>query len=119
MAKPKPMNRSDLVRRLVQQNPQLDAEILARYVDLVFHGIADTLAEGGRVEIRGFGSFRVKDRDKRVSRNPRTGEPVFVPAKRVPSFRPGRLLRERLAAALEGPPGEPGGPGEPPEEPKP
>lgn len=100
---PQPMNRSDLVRLLAKHNTRLDEEILNRYVDVVFESIADALAEGRRVEIRGFGSFWTKERRERMSRNPRTGESVFVPQKRVPAFRAGRLLRERLVESATNP----------------
>ena len=107
----KPMNRSELVERLSRRNTRLDEEVLARYVDVVFGEIADALAEGRRVEIRGFGSFWAKDRAERMSRNPRTGEAVHVPAKRVPAFRAGRLLRQRLVDSPGGG-AEAGGEGE-------
>ncbi|MDA8000822.1 MAG: integration host factor subunit beta [Alphaproteobacteria bacterium] len=105
------MNRSELVERLSRRNTRLDEEVLARYVDVVFGEIADALAEGRRVEIRGFGSFWAKDRAERMSRNPRTGEAVHVPAKRVPAFRAGRLLRQRLVDSPGGGGAEAGGEG--------
>lgn len=65
-------------------------------VDTVFEAIADALRAGDEVEIRGFGSFRLRSRKERRARNPRTGEVVLVPPKRVPFFRAGKALRERL-----------------------
>ena len=65
-------------------------------VDTVFGAIAGALRSGEEVEIRGFGSFRLRSRKERRTRNPRTGEAVLVPPKRVPFFRAGKALRERL-----------------------
>jgi integration host factor subunit beta len=58
--------------------------------------VGDQLAMGGRVELRGFGAFSTRERDARTGRNPRTGESVEVDAKRVPYFKPGKEMRERL-----------------------
>jgi integration host factor subunit beta len=65
-------------------------------VDMMFQNMADTLAQGGRIEIRGFGTFQVRHYDGRQGRNPKTGEIVEVSAKRVPFFKAGRGLLERL-----------------------
>lgn len=65
-------------------------------VETVFDAIAGALRAGDEVEIRGFGSFRLRHRGARLTRNPRTGEQIMVPPKRVPFFRPGKALRERL-----------------------
>jgi integration host factor subunit beta len=65
-------------------------------VDLIIENIKNTLAEGKKIEIRGFGSFKVKQRGERMARNPRTGEAVHVPAKLVPYFKPSKLLKERI-----------------------
>ena len=70
-----------------------DADLI---VEAVFDAIAGALRAGEEVEIRGFGSFRLRDRKARRTRNPRTGEAVMVPPKRVPFFRAGKSLRERL-----------------------
>lgn len=72
-----------------------EAEIV---VTLVFRSIADALAAGEEVEIRGFGSFRLRQRAARHTRNPRTGEPVLAPARQVPFFRAGKKLREAINA---------------------
>ncbi len=71
-------------------------------VGAVFDAIAGALRAGDEVEIRGFGSFRLRDRKERLSRNPRTGEAVVVPPKRVPFFRAGKALRERLGREESG-----------------
>lgn len=92
------MIRSELVQKLSQENPDLPLQTIDKIVDLVFKGIIDRLAHGGRVELRGFGAFTTRARDARVGRNPRTGDEVSVPAKRVPHFKPGKEMRERLNA---------------------
>ena len=71
-------------------------EEIEKIVDLFFNQIMQKLAEGGRVELRGFGAFSTRQRKPRIGRNPRTGESVEVPAKRVPYFKPGKEIRERL-----------------------
>ena len=69
---------------------------VATIVDTVLAGIADALSRGERVELRGFGSFRVRQRGPRQVRSPRTGERMEVPARRVPNFKPGKELNERV-----------------------
>ncbi len=90
------MTKSELVARLAERNPHLYHKDVERIVSTIFEEITAALAEGGRVELRGFGAFSVKERDARTGRNPRTGEPVHVEAKRVPFFKTGKQLRERL-----------------------
>jgi integration host factor subunit beta len=92
------MIRSELLQQLHKDNPELRAEEIEQIVDIFFDEIARRLAEGGRVELRGFGAFSTRARAARSGRNPRTGEPVEVPAKRVPYFRAGKEIRERLNA---------------------
>ena len=90
------MIRSELLAALAKDNPELRAEEVEQVVDIFFDEIAARLADGGRVELRGFGAFSTRERDARTGRNPRTGEPVEVPAKRVPYFKPGKDMRESL-----------------------
>ena len=90
------MIRSELLAALAKANPELRADDIERLVDVFFDEIAQRLADGGRVELRGFGAFSTRDRDPRKGRNPRTGEAVDVPAKRVPFFTPGKEMRARL-----------------------
>lgn len=90
------MIRSELVRKLCDDNPDLKPQEVEKIVDLFFSQIISKLAEGGRVELRGFGAFSTRARDARTGRNPRTGENVDVPAKRVPYFKPGKEVRESL-----------------------
>lgn len=90
------MTKSELIQRLAETNPHLLHRDIERIVETVFDEIADALAEGNRVELRGFGAFSVKSRTARTGRNPRTGTAVSVDAKRVPYFKTGKELRERL-----------------------
>jgi integration host factor subunit beta len=90
------MIRSELLQSLSKANPELRADDVERIVDVFFDEIAQRLAEGGRVELRGFGAFSTRERDPRKGRNPRTGEAVDVPGKRVPFFKPGKEMRARL-----------------------
>ncbi|MBA3577168.1 MAG: integration host factor subunit beta [Sphingomonas sp.] len=90
------MIRSELVQKLCQNFPDLTQREVETVVSSIFDSITDQLAQGGRVELRGFGAFSTRKRDARVGRNPRTGESVQVDAKRVPYFKPGKEMRERL-----------------------
>jgi len=81
---------------LVRDNPELRADDIERIVDVFFDEIAQRLADGGRVELRGFGAFSTRERNARKGRNPRTGESVEVPGKRVPFFKPGKEMRAKL-----------------------
>jgi len=92
------MIRSELLQVLSRENPELRAEDVERAVDTFFDEIAERLAQGGRVELRGFGAFSTRHRDARKGRNPRTGDSVEVPEKRVPYFKPGKDMRARLNA---------------------
>jgi integration host factor subunit beta len=90
------MIRSELVQKLCQDFPDLTQREVESVVGAVFDSITDQLSHGGRVELRGFGAFSTRKRDARIGRNPRTGEAVQVNAKRVPYFKPGKEMRERL-----------------------
>ncbi|MEL7729820.1 integration host factor subunit beta [Citromicrobium bathyomarinum] len=90
------MIRSELLQKLAHDNPDLRAQEIEQVVDIFFEEIAQRLAEGGRVELRGFGAFSTREREARTGRNPRTGEAVDVPAKRVPYFKPGKEMRNAL-----------------------
>ena len=90
------MIRSELLQAIAADNPDLRPEEVEQVVTIFFDDIGKRLAEGGRVELRGFGAFSTRGRDARMGRNPRTGEAVDVPAKRVPYFKPGKEMRERL-----------------------
>lgn len=98
---------------LVSQSTGFKKNLTAEMVDSLFVAMRDNLIEGKRIEIRGFGVFQVKDtRPKPAARNPRTGEVIYVPARRKTHFKPGRLLKEALHQvrqdAGQGQAGEPG-----------
>jgi integration host factor subunit beta len=88
--------RSELVSTLAEENPGLTLRDVENIVACFFDEIVEQLASGGRVELRGFGTFSTRARDGRTGRNPRTGAPVEIDAKRVPYFKPGKEMRDRL-----------------------
>ena len=90
------MIRSELIQKIADENPHLFQRDVERIVSTIFEEITGALANGDRVELRGFGAFSVKTRDARVGRNPRTGAAVSVDQKKVPFFKTGKLLRDRL-----------------------
>ena len=90
------MIRSELLQALAKENPELRIEDVERAVDTFFDEVTNSLARGGRVELRGFGAFSTRQREARKGRNPRTGDTVDVPEKRVPYFKPGKEMRARL-----------------------
>jgi len=90
------MTKSELIQRLAEANPHLYQRDVERIVTTIFDEISIALANGNRVELRGFGAFSVKERGSRVGRNPRTGEAVSVAAKYIPYFKTGKQLREKL-----------------------
>ena len=90
------MIRSELIQKIAEENPHLYQRDVERIVSTIFNEITNAMAEGNRVELRGFGAFSVKRRDARTGRNPRTGEAVQVEEKHVPFFKTGKLLRDRL-----------------------
>jgi integration host factor subunit beta len=95
------MTKSELIQKLADRNPHLFLRDVEKIVDTIFDEISAALAKGDRVELRGFGAFSVKEREARVGRNPRTGETVKVDAKRLPFFKTGKGLRERLNGGID------------------
>jgi integration host factor subunit beta len=90
------MTRSDLIAKLAERYPQLLAKDAELAVKVVLDTMAEILMRGGRIEIRGFGSFALNYRPPRTGRNPKSGDKVQVPAKYVPHFKAGKELRERV-----------------------
>jgi len=90
------MNRADLIDRLASQHPQLQNKDVEMAVRLLLDLMATTLAQGDRIEIRGFGSFALNYRPPRLGRNPKTGARLDVRAKYVPHFKAGLELRKRV-----------------------
>ena len=90
------MTKSELIDRLAQRQTYLSHKDVELAVKLLLEHICHALAQDDRIEIRGFGSFSLHHRPPRVGRNPKTGEPVSIPPKRVPHFKPGKEMRERV-----------------------
>ncbi|WP_442592444.1 integration host factor subunit beta [Parapusillimonas sp. JC17] len=95
------MTKSELIAILASRYPQLAARDTDYAVKTVLDAMTQALACGQRIEIRGFGSFSLSERQPRVGRNPKSGEKVMVPGKQVPHFKPGKELRERVDSAFE------------------
>lgn len=89
------MTKADLVEEVAQvtQLTRKDSEVI---VDTMFESVIKALKSGDKLEVRGFGSFRVRQRNSRIGRNPKTGEKVDVPAKRVPYFKPSKELKDLI-----------------------
>lgn len=92
------MTKSELIARIAELNPHLYQSDAEKIVSTVFDEISAALANGNRVELRGFGVFSVRNRNARAGRNPRTGEQVSVEAKNVPFFKAGKKLKDLLNA---------------------
>ena len=91
------MTKSELIDRLAAQFPQLVAKDAELAVKMILDAMAESLAKGERIEIRGFGTFKVKDRKSRIARNPRTGEAVPVAPRKVPVFKVSKELKDMVA----------------------
>ena len=89
------MTKAELVED-VARAAELTKKDAERLVEIVFESIIETLNHGEKIELRGFGSFRVRERGARRGRNPKTGDPVNSPAKRVPACKPGKELKELI-----------------------
>jgi integration host factor beta subunit len=90
------MTKSELVDKVAEANAALTRKDSEAIVNIIFDSMGDALRTGEKVEIRGFGSFTVRERSAREARNPKSGEVVNIPAKRVPFFKTGKELRERV-----------------------
>ncbi|MDQ3635296.1 MAG: HU family DNA-binding protein [Aridibacter sp.] len=87
------MTKADLVG-IVAEEAEMTKKDVEQLIEIIFESIVDSLNKGEKIELRGFGSFRVRDRNARKGRNPKTGEPVDIPAKRVAYFKPGKDLKD-------------------------
>jgi integration host factor subunit beta len=94
------MTKSELIACLAERYPQLVAKDVDIAVKTILDAMTDALSQGQRIEIRGFGSFSLNSRPPRIGRNPKSGDKVMVPEKRVPHFKPGKELRERVDAMV-------------------
>jgi nucleoid DNA-binding protein len=92
------MTKADLVEQVYEAiGPGITKKDCGAVVDAFLNAIKQALADGEHIEIRGFGTFKVRQRRSRMARNPRTGDPVRVPARAVPVFKPSRLFKEEVA----------------------
>ena len=90
------MTKSDLIQKITEKNNFLLQKDIHKVIDIFLNKISESLENGNRIELRGFGAFGVKKREARIARNPRTGEPVPVQSKNIPFFKMGKSMRERL-----------------------
>ncbi len=90
------MTKAELVDRIAEKKPGLTRKQVEVVVNTVLDSIKDALSRDDKVEIRGFGSFRIRNRRPKEGRNPKTGETVTVPAKKVPFFKAGKEMREMV-----------------------
>jgi integration host factor subunit beta len=93
MTKPPTLTKADLIEEVLRitELPRKESETI---VETIFDSIIESLQKGQKIEIRGFGSFRTRDRRGRIGRNPKTGAKVEVPAKRIPFFKPSKELKD-------------------------
>lgn len=94
------MTKAELIERVSEKIQGLTKRQTEVIVNSVFNSIKESLAKGNKIEIRGFGSFRIRQRRQRAGRNPKTGVSVSVPAKRVPFFKAGKELKEMVDKKL-------------------
>jgi integration host factor subunit beta len=90
------MTKSELIEAVAGRITAFSRKDIEVIVETVFQSMTDNLSSGGKVEIRGFGSFKIKQRDGRQGRNPKSGENIFIDSKKVPFFKAGKEIRERI-----------------------
>lgn len=97
-----PMTKSELIEAIAARQTQLSTKDVELAVKTILDHMSESLSSGGRIEIRGFGSFSLHYREPRRGRNPKTGDTVQLDGKYVPHFKPGKELRERVNLGLRG-----------------
>ena len=90
------MTKSELILKITSKNSYLYHKDVYKIVDTLFNCVTKALKNGDRVELRGFGTFSTKLRNARIGRNPKTGDPVAIPQKKMPFFKMGKLMKERI-----------------------
>lgn len=90
------MTKSELIELLIDKHPELSVKDVESAVKTMLDHMTESLSDGGRIEVRGFGSFSLHYRAPRIGRNPKTGESVALSEKYVPHFKPGKELREQV-----------------------
>lgn len=93
------MTKSEMIEKMASENTNLTKKQVEFIVNGVFNMIKSALADGDKVEIRGFGSFKVRQKNAKVGRNPKSGDKVEVPEKKVPYFKPGKEIKETLLSS--------------------
>lgn len=91
------MNKSDLISKVAEVS-ELSKKDATKAVEAVFEAISEALQSGDKVQLVGFGNFEVRERSARKGRNPQTGEEIEIAASKVPSFKPGKSLRDQCAS---------------------
>ena len=95
------MTKSEIIDILTRKQSHLSSKDVELSVKMLLENMSGILSSGGRIEVRGFGSFSLHHRTARKGRNPKTGDQVNLPPKFVPHFKPGKELRERVNASRE------------------
>ncbi len=90
------MTKSELILKITRKNTFLYQKDIHKIIDILFNTVTQALKNGDRVELRGFGSFTTKLRNARIGRNPKTGDPVAIPKKKMPFFKMGKSMKERI-----------------------
>ena len=90
------MTKSELILKITNKNSFLYQKDVYKIIDTLFNSVSKALKDGDRVELRGFGTFTTKLRNARIGRNPKTGEPVAIPQKKMPFFKMGKSMKERI-----------------------
>ena len=90
------MTKSELIQKITTKNSFLYQKDVYKIIDTLFNSVTKALKDGDRIELRGFGTFTTKLRDARIGRNPKTGEPVAIPQKKMPFFKMGKSMKERI-----------------------
>ena len=90
------MTKSELILKITRKNSFLYQNDIHKIIDTLFDSVTKALYNDERVELRGFGTFTTKNRNARIGRNPKTGEPVAIPQKKMPFFKMGKSMKERI-----------------------
>ena len=90
------MTKSELIFKITNKNSYLYNKDVYKIIDTLFNSVTKALKDGDRVELRGFGTFTTKLRNARIGRNPKTGDPVAIPQKKMPFFKMGKSMKERI-----------------------
>ena len=90
------MNKSNLITKIVNLNADVYQKDIVKIVDIFFKTLTKAIVKNDRIELRGFGTFDVKNREARMARNPKDGSIVAVPSKKIPFFRMGKSMKERI-----------------------